>query len=174
MTIQYDLTKEDYIAFNMHHIKSSKTVKKTLFIQQYVLAIIYLIIPFILADITGESLMFWLIPFIIIFILWIAFYPRYFKGYMKKNIIKMLSEGKNENIFGPVSLILEETGVREVTRAGESKANWSSIERVEENQDYIFMYTSAVAAAIVPLRAFTNIEEKNEFLMTLKRYRNDL
>jgi len=33
MMIQYDLIKEDYIAFNMHHIKSSKTVKKTLFIQ---------------------------------------------------------------------------------------------------------------------------------------------
>lgn len=174
MTIQYDLTKDDYISFNMHHIKNSKTLKRSLYIQQYVLSLIYIIIPFILIEVTTIPLIFWLIPFIVIYILWIALYPRYFKGYIKRNIEKMLDEGDNKSIFGPVSLSLEESGIIETTKAGESKANWSSIERIEENKDYIFIYINSVSASIIPVRAFGDIEEKNEFLMTLKRYRNDL
>jgi Ca2+/Na+ antiporter len=172
MEIKYALTREDFVSFNMYHIENSKTTKQSLFRQQYVIPIIYLIIPFIFSRVTDIPFIFWMITFLAIFILWIIFYPRYFKNYVKRNIEKMIDEGRNENLFGPVILTLEEAGISETSNSGVSMANWSSIERVEETKTHILIYLNAVSAAIVPLRAFADTDEKNEFLKTLKSYWN--
>jgi hypothetical protein len=167
MKIKYNLTKDDFMSFNMYHLENSATTKKILFRQQYILPIIYLIMPFILVRVTVVPLIFWLIPSLAAFVLWIKFYPRYFMNFTKRNIENMLKEGKNQNLFGPVSVSLEEEGIWEISNLGESKARWSSIEKIEETKTHIFIYLSALSAAIIPLSAFSNATEKNEFLRIL-------
>lgn len=170
MKVQYELTKEDYISFNMHHLNNSKTGKQALLKQRFIVPMVYIFIPFILARITSISLLFWLLPFLILIVLWIAFYPRYFRSYTRKNIIKMLDEGKNEAMFGTVSLELKELGMVEDSKLGESKINWSSVEKIDETKDYIYIYISSINAIVIPMRTFSSIKEKNEFLSLIKSY----
>jgi hypothetical protein len=167
MKIEYDITKDDFMSFNMHHLENSETTKKTLFKQRYIVPIIYLVMPFILIRVTFVPLIFWLIPSVAAIILWITFYPRYFMSFTRRNIEKLLKEGNNQNLFGPVSVSLEDEGIREISNQGESKAKWSSIEKIEETKTHIYIYLSAISAAIIPLRAFSDINEKNEFLRIL-------
>lgn len=75
--VEYDLTKEDYIAFNMHHIDNSSTIKRSLFIQRYVVALVFLAFPLIFSNISGAPLLLSFIVYGAIFIAWILYYPIY-------------------------------------------------------------------------------------------------
>ena len=173
MKIDYTLTKEDYIAYNIHHIEHSPTLKRSINIQRYGLALIFLIFPFIIAGFTQIPLQLWLIVYGTVFIVWIRFYPKYFVNSTKKRILRLIEEGNNSSLFGPRSIIMTEEGVEEISEQGESRVTWNFIDRIEETQDYIYIYTSSVNAYVVPVRAFQNILEKNAFMEILKSKKED-
>ncbi|MDF2531897.1 MAG: hypothetical protein K0Q65_1478, partial [Clostridia bacterium] len=108
LIVEYELTKEDYIAFNMHHIDHSPTIKRSLFVQRYVVALVFLAFPFIFSNISGAPLLLSLMVYGAIFIAWIIYYPRYFMTTTKKRILKMIDEGSSDNLFGPRSMTLTE------------------------------------------------------------------
>jgi hypothetical protein len=166
--VEYELTKEDYIAFNMHHIDHSPTIKRSLFMQRYVVALVFLVFPFIFSNMSGAPLLLSLMVYGAIFVAWIIYYPRYFMATTKKRILKMIDEGSNENLFGPRSMTLTEEGVEEVNSHGESKSSWRSIEKVDETVDHIYIYTSSINAYLVPIRAFEGRTQKDEFVERLK------
>jgi hypothetical protein len=166
--VEYDLTKEDYIAFNMHYLDHSPIIKRSLFIQRYVVALVFLAFPFIFSNMSGVPLLLPLIVYGAIFIAWIVYYPRYFKATTKKRILRMIDEGSNDNLFGPRSMILSESGVEEISDHGESRSSWRSIEKIDETVDYIYIYISSINAYLVPIRAFEGRTQKDEFLQRLK------
>lgn len=169
MRIDYDLTREDYLAYSIHHMEHSKSIKRSLFIQRYLLSLIFFVFPFIMANATEVPLAFWLAAYTIIYILWVIYYPRYFVRSTKKRITKMINEGKNENLFGAYSIALTEDGVEQTSKTGESSVTWGGIERIDETKDHIFIYLSSVSAYVIPIRAFDNEEQKKEFMRILRR-----
>jgi len=48
MKLEFSIIEEDYIKFNIHHMDISKTYRRTILKQRYVVPIIFLIIPFFL------------------------------------------------------------------------------------------------------------------------------
>lgn len=171
MKIDFTLTKEDYIAYNIHHIEHSPSLKKSLNIQRYGLALIFLIFPFIIASITSISLTLWLVVYGTVFVFWIKFYPKYYISSTRKRIIRLIEEGNSANLLGDRSIILTEEGVEEISPQGESRTTWGSIERIDETQEYIYIYTSPVNAYLVPTRAFEGTAQKSEFLMILRNHK---
>jgi hypothetical protein len=166
--VEYDLTKEDYIAFNMHHIDHSPTIKRSLFIQRYIVALIFLAFPFIYSRVSGAALLLPLIVYGVVFIIWILYYPRYFTASMKKRILKMINEGSNASLFGPRSITLNESGVTETSENDESRSSWRSIEKIDETAEHIYIYISSINAYLVPVRAFEDRTKKEAFLERLK------
>lgn len=163
MELKYEMTKDDYLAFNLYHAKHSKTVQNSLVMQRFLTPIFLLILPFLFSWITGEFLMGLFIIFVIISVLWVIFYPKYFYGYMEKNINKMMNEGNNKNLLGQHVFIANEDGFIEKNSVGESKVSWSSIEKVEENEDYYFLFLSTMSANIIPKRSFSNDASQEDF-----------
>lgn len=164
MNINYDLTKEDYIEYNLHFISTSQSMKKSIFIQRYIISLIFLVSPFIAVKITNAPLTYWIVVFIVVYVLWVAFYVRFLKRSVKKRIEKLVAEGKNTNIFGNHSLTLTEEGIIETSSSGEAKTNWSAVEKVYDTEKYLYIYISSINAYIIPVRAFKSLDEKNEFL----------
>lgn len=163
MELKYKMTKDDYLAFNLHYVKHSKTIKQSLFMQRFIAPIIFLILPLVLFWMTGEFLIGFFITFVLISVIWIVFYPKYFFGHIKRNVKKALNEGSNDNLIGQHVFTFSEDGFIEKNRAGERKASWSSIENVEENDDYYFLFFSTMSAYILPKRSFPNEESQEEF-----------
>ncbi|ALC80213.1 YcxB family protein [Bacillus gobiensis] len=153
MELKYELTKDDYLAFNLHYMKHSKMIKQSLFMQRFLTPIIFLVLPFVLFWMTREFLIGFFITFVLVSIVWMAFYPKYFFAYIKKRLLKALNEGSNDNLLGQHVFIPSEDGLIEKNSAGERKTSWSGIERVEENDDYYFLFLSSMSAYILPKRS---------------------
>ena len=167
MKIDYQLTKQDFIDFNMNYMSNSKTVKKLFIAQRYIVPIIFLLIPFIMIRSMSIPLGYWVNLFLLGYMLWVIFYPKYFKWTSSKGILKMLDESENADMLGNRSLTLTEKGIIELSTLSESKADWSAIEKITQTEKYIFIFFSSVAAYILPVRVFKDENEKKKFIMKL-------
>lgn len=167
MTINYELTKQDYIDFNMHHIATSPTMKRALFIQRFILPILFLVLPIFLIQITDIPLWYWFSVLGTASVLWIVLYPKSVNRSVAKRISKMISEGSATGIVGTHCLSLTEQGIVDKTEYSETR--YHVIERIEESEKHIFIYVSAVMAYIIPKRVFPTSDEADEFRIALKK-----
>lgn len=167
MKIDFQLTVEDYIEFNTEFIKSSETMKKSMFIYRYVVSLMFLVAPFVFSRITEIPFLFWMGSFVIAYILWVVFYPRRIIKITEKRILKMLEEADNSEFIGEQSLSLTEDGIEKKSKVSEQKIDWISVQRITETKNLIIVYVSAVSAYIIPVRFFSSAEEKDEFLEIL-------
>jgi hypothetical protein len=170
MKINYDLTKEDFIEFNMHHFSKSKSIKRTLFIERYVISIMFLIIPFIFKGKSTMSLPVYYGSSLLLFVGWIVFFPKYFKYSVKKKLERMLNSEENSKMFGPQSLSITDAGISESEDLEKSKFSMGDIEKVDVTEKAIYIYISSANAYVIPVRAFKTHSEKHELIDLLKRH----
>lgn len=168
MELTYDLTKEDYLAFQLHTAKQSETVKRALIMQRMMGPVLFLLFTLVVSWVTEEWLLGLFITFAVASVLWVILYPKFFYGYIKRNVNKMLNESRKGNMFGLHTLVMDKKGFTEKNRAGEKKTNWAGIERIDEDEAYFFLFTSIVEAYIIPKRSFKNAERQEEFKTLVK------
>lgn len=164
MEITYNITEEDYLNFNMFHVENSKTIIKTLNIQRFSVPIFFLIFSYISSKIGDTPFIVSFIVFLILSILWIIFYPKYFYKHIIRNARKMLKEGKNAGLLGKHHMNMTEDGIEETTSNGGTKVNWSGIEQFKEDHYYLYLYNSSVSAYIIPKRDLNNVEEVRMYI----------
>lgn len=170
MEIEYELTKEDFLDFNLNHAHNSKTVKKSLFYQRYVVAIIFLIIPVILSKTLKIPVRSILPSFLIAFVIWIIFYPKYFWWQINKNVARTLSESEDNKFAASYSLIIDEEGMVSKGENAETVRNWECVQKIEKTDKNILIYTSPVEAIIIPLIAFDDEGKLNRFIEEIERF----
>ena len=169
MEIRYSLTEEDYLNFNMFHVKNSKTVKRALNMQRFLTPILFIVASFILSKVGNISFLGLFITFLVVGILWIIFYPRYFYSYVIRNTKKMIKEGKNDGLLGEHHMILSEEGIVDSTSNGETKVTWVGIQTLSEDKFNIYLYNSSVSAYILPKKELDDLEEIKTYLKSKLR-----
>ena len=169
MKLEYEITKQDYIDFNIYHMNHSVTIKRSLFIQRFIFPITFLILPMFLVKVTDIPLWYWLDVSIISSVLWIIYYPKFLIKSVGRKVSNMLEEGKTTGILGNHIFSLSEEGVIDKTEFSET--SYKLIEKVVESEDhiYIYIYVSAVMACIIPIRIFGSVDEKENFLNKLNK-----
>ncbi|WP_186580578.1 YcxB family protein [Aquibacillus kalidii] len=166
MEFTYTLTEEDYINFNLTHVKQSITVKRSIGIQRFSIPIIYIALAFVMSALLDIPVLWMLVPFSVLSVIWVITYPKIFLRSIRKNASKMIKEGKNENLLGTHHMIVNDNGLTDINENGETKVNWSGIDKVVHEQDYIFLYNSSVSAYIIPKRELSS--RLDEFLTIVK------
>lgn len=166
LKIHYELTEEDYLHFNLFHIKHSKTAMNSLNLQRFLTPVFFIIVAFIFSKIGDMSVVFPLIVFGLISVVWVIYYPKYFYNLVMRQSKKMLKEGKNDGLLGQQQMTLSEEGIVYVTSNGESQVKWSGVKKIEEDSDYFYLYNSSVSAYILPKRALSNVEEAKGYFET--------
>lgn len=165
MQIQYELTEDDYIRFNLSHIKRSKTGKRMLLLQRSVGPIIFLGVAFILSTLLEET-NWWLYSVYGIFsIVWFLYYPTYFERHIRKQTRRLINERSNEGMIGPHTMELDKSGLCDQNAYGETRVSWSGIKEIVEEEEYLYLYNSSVSAYILPKRG-QDIEEVRRWLPT--------
>lgn len=167
MVKQYELTRQDYLNYNLIHLDHSKTAKKTINLQRFLVPILYIVLAFLMAWIGDIPLLYWLIVFSVAAIGWIMFFPQYTKRVVSKRISKMLDEGENKGLLGKQELSLMDDGILVSNEYKESKTKWNSIDNILVTDDYILVYVSAISAHIIPTRIFNNQADMNQFISLL-------
>lgn len=180
MEIEYELTLDDHIAFNLYHARHSPTMRRNYLINYLSPVIVFLILSlYMLFDIKMNSHAYsaiW-IPMILMMLvlLWLYWVPRYYVKALKTHVKKINSEGKNKDktTFGKVKLTFEPTEIKIVGENSEAKANWKAIEKITPTEQHVFMFTAPNFALIIPKRAFPDEAKCREFIETAKKYHAD-
>ena len=163
MKIKYNLTENDYINFNICHMRNSKALRKTIMINRFLVPLIFLLMPFILYNISDIPFSYWAITFILIYILWVSLYEKYVYRINRKRIKRMLEEKSNNGLIGERILEIDEENIKITNNSGESKFSIKTIKDIIEDKEYIFIYINSVAAIIIPLEVFKDKEDKERF-----------
>lgn len=164
MEIKYHLTEEDYLKFNMFHINTSESANKSLKTQRYAVPFVYIIFSYIFANLADIPFLYALIPFLIVGILWVIFYPKYFQSRILSQTKKMIREGKNEGLLGEHTMTLTDEGIVDTNPTGETKVNWSGIIKLKEDDSNLYVYNSSVSAYIIPKRELSDLEGVRKYI----------
>lgn len=158
MEIEYELTAEDVVAFNLYHVKNSKVGKNSLKWQQYISPLIFLLFAYFLSVFTDMARG----PLFAIFgftaVLWVILYPKYFYFHITRQVGKMLRDGRNDGLVGKHSLKMNKTGIHDRTSTGETNVEWAGVQSLIEDAEYFYIYTSTVTAYILPKRDIFSVD----------------
>lgn len=162
--IDYTLTEEDYLNFNMYHVKNSKTATKSLNIQRFLGPLFFIVFAYVFSLIVDIAFLGIFIPFLVISIFWVIFYPKYFYSLVKRQTKKMIQEGENEGLLGKHHLLMTDEGITEITSSSETRVRWESLKDLTEDDHSFYLYNSGLSAIILPKSALTNIKEFRTYI----------
>lgn len=165
MEVEYELTADDLYHFQWRasfHSPSAKRTKRKFYLYLLLTFMALTLLPAIGSDgfeISDVSL-WWLLPLPVLFATgWIVV-----RWQTRRAILELLKEEKpGRGQLGTHKVKLNEAGLVESTAVGESRCLWAGVDRVEHDQQYIYIYTAPHAAHIIPKRAFNNLHEAESF-----------
>lgn len=170
MTAEYEITKDDLSAFNLYHHFHSPTARRQYLRALFIPALVWLAICmgiWYLADRgrgTPVRTFQDLLPLFSGVPLYLFYFPWAYRRKIRKAIDGMVNEGRNRSLFCRHRVCISPEGITESAEFGQTSMAWLGVERVVQSGDYAFIYTNAVAAIIVPRRAFAVPAEFEEFV----------
>jgi len=170
MVIKYEVTKQDYIDFNLNFIETSRVMRRSLFIKRFFYPVFFLAAASLLDSVLKIPLLVTLMAAGIVSVIWILFYVKWFKHSVTKRVEKLLVSGKVPGLIGPHELEIGKSSLMDKTR--ESTTMYETIESIQITDKHIFIYVSQVMAFIVPKKAFETQALMDAFIDKAMAYKN--
>ena len=162
MTISYTITQDDYVRFNLFHMKNSPSQKRmVLFLQMLFPIMLFLL--FAITKPSGTPVFFWAIVAALSAI-WVFVVPRSVKRSTRRQVLRLLREGRGNGITGDYTLALQDAHIIETGEFRRTEIPYSGIERVVHDDACLYIYIGSIVAIIVPFSAFKDESEKQLFL----------
>lgn len=166
MELEYDLTPEDLYNFQWRAAFESplgRRARRKVYLYWFLTLLLFSALPAIGAD--GFVVSRVNFTFLITALPIVALGQWFLETrLMRRAILKLLKEEKpGKGLLGKHTMIVSEEGLVERTAVGESRTSWAGVDRIEQNAEYIFIYTSAAAAHVVPKRAFGDGQAAEDF-----------
>jgi hypothetical protein len=165
MRIEYELTREDLFAFQWRAAylsADSQRLRRRSYAYLFIAFLLIAVLPMIGSGgmrAARLSLLFLLTVFPVVAALYWAIQRRMLRRAIHALIAK---ERPGKGQLGRHTLVLDDSGVFETTGVGETRTSWTGVDRIEQDRDYIFIYTTPAAAHVIPKRVFTE-EKADEF-----------
>lgn len=166
LEIEYEITLDDLYAFQWRANSRSPIVKRAsrkTYIYLFLTFLIFALLPSITSDgfVISRANFWWIV---IVFPL-TAFMTWYLtRRQTRRAILELLKKEKpGKGQLGSHKISLNDQGLVESTAVGESRTSWAGVDRIEQNQEYIFIYTAPGAAHVIPKRAFNSLQEAECF-----------
>lgn len=162
MKVEYQLSEEDYVAFNKYHLKHSQTGKQKLLIVRWIGPGFFSAAVLLHALILGFDPIFMMVM-MVMSVFWYYWYPARVEKEVAISVKKMLSEGENKSFLAMQTLELLEIGVVLSNTFETQTMSWTTFIKVEKTNEHIFLFKSPVMAIVIPVQAFKDEEEYHEF-----------
>lgn len=170
MKLQYELTNQDFVDFNLNFIDTSPVMKRSLLIQRFIFPLLLVASPATLSDLIGVPFPILMTVFSALALLWAIFFLKWFKSRIARKSNKLIASGKVPGVIGPHELFIEQGVISDKTSA--SITRYEQIEKVIETHTHFFVYVSEVMAYIVPKKVFSSPEEFEAFKSILASFGN--
>jgi hypothetical protein len=176
MNVEYEITKDDLIAFNLYHFRNSPNARRQYFRVWLLFPCVWLLIWItigVLASLKrGEGLQTFLdlLPLLSGVPFYLLYYPWSYRRRVRKIVEDMLSEGQNRTLFCRHRLTISPDGVADFGEFDQYTTTWPAVEKTAVSENYFYIYTNALAAIIIPSRSFASSAEFEEFMREAKEY----
>lgn len=176
MTAEYEITKDDLSAFNLYHHRHSRTARRqylrSWFIPVFIWLLVFSGIWYLADKERGAPLRTFLdlLPLFSFAPLYLLYFPWAYRRKLRKIVDGMVSEGKNRGLFSRHRVTLSPEGVTDSGEHGQTSTAWRAIERVAAADEHAYIYTNALAAIIVPRRAFISPSGFEEFVRAAREH----
>lgn len=165
MELTYTLTQEDYIQFSLFHNKSDdKTRQKTSRIGIWIMAIVLLIMLYVFKAPTQAALL----VAAVFMVTWFIMAPAFYKKWIPYDVKRQIKKGRYSPGVGQRNLVLMEDKIVVSGHAQTTEYAYNQINRIRQNEKYLYLYTGNERAVIVPLSAFKNSGDADHFINTIK------
>ena len=162
MTISFDLDMADMMSFQKHYVNTAPAMKKAKSLIAYIFPLFILIFGFLSFYSRHSRIdIYFIIIMLIISALWAIFMPKFFVNRTLNRSKKILSKPGNEVMFGKFEMTFNDSDFEVITAKTNSNILWSAIPKVEETENYIYIYLSQVSAYIIPKRKISAEEVEN-------------
>lgn len=166
MEVEYELTSDDLYAFQWRAAFSSSSARRARR-KGYACWLLVLLAFSALSTIGTDSSLISRANLIFLAITFpAAVFSQWFmqRWLTRRAILQLLEKEKpGKGQLGRHKVVLSEGGVVESTEVGEQRTSWAGVDRVEQNPEYIFIYTSPAAAHVIPKRSFRDMQEAEGF-----------
>jgi hypothetical protein len=94
------------------------------------------------------------------------FYPKIIKSNLRKTVRKAFSEGKN-SVIGMHKYTFTAEGIHESGELSEGTIKWQAVEKLVQDEKYLFIIIRPNAACIIPKRVFPDEAAFNSFVQNV-------
>ncbi len=167
MEITYAIEPDDFVAFNLSYIQGNPVMRANIRNTRMISSGIILIGGCILMQVLQVLNILTAAVYVALSIAVFFAVPVLMKRRVRKSILRMLARPQNKNICSDKTMTLAENELILTGGGEDSHYEYQVVERVTEDDGHYFIYVGAMAALIVPFRAFSNGEEKAAFYKEL-------
>jgi hypothetical protein len=173
-TLEYELTPEDLFAFQWRAAFDSprgRRMRRKVYLGWLLALVLIAIVPAIGPDGLTISRVSW--TFLLVTYPIVALAQWYLeRRLMRRAILGLIAEEKPERgQLGTHRIAASGDGLVESTAVGESRISWAGVDRIEQNAGYVFIYTAAAAAHMIPKRAFRDAREAEDFYQRTRSWK---
>jgi hypothetical protein len=161
MKIVFERTAEDLVRFSEYHWRNSPAMRRVYRLGFVGAPVSGAVSAFLLAK-TSPILA--TIAFVSTAAMYAAAYVWYSSWWLRRSVRMLLAEGHNKGQLGQHEIEISADAVAERTAHDQSRHSWTVIERVAEDDSYIFIYTQPTAAHVIPKAAFESPEQAATFM----------
>lgn len=161
MNIEYTNTTEDFVAFAEHCRRTSPVARRNALVQSLIAAAT----AFGLVAFMIRNVVFGIGAAVTAVVIYRVITP----GWVGRQVRAVYAEGRNKGTVGRHKLELAPDALVEHSEAGTGTYRWDALEKIDVTDGYVFVFTSALAAHVIPARAFRTPEERNDFLDEARR-----
>lgn len=165
--LEYQLTEDDILQFHLYYASISDYHKKQRMKQRVRVPVIYLAIAllFLVSKWYVGAVL-----FAICAVGWSLLFPIWARRSYRKNCQKLIKESIGDSLSKPGVLELQEDGIFSLSYLGESKYNYSVIDRVVEHDGYTYIFIDKGTALILPYDRISQ-EDRRSFVDEVNRRR---
>ena len=162
--VHYMVTVEDIASLNHHHLRTAEPNRRSR--QKFMglsFAILFLLAG--LGTLAGSPVIGVFILLLVVGIFSGSMTLRRTKpsGALVRRMKHLFSDGRNVTIFGAHHMKLLEDHLEIQTEHSVSQIKWTGIEKVEQSDDYIYIYVSSLTAHIIHKRFFASPQHAQAF-----------
>ena len=102
--------------------------------------------------------------------IWISLHINYYDKFVLYSVKRLIEKENNPDMFGQQRVECTDEYISSKKSGVETKAKWSSIHRIAEEDNYLFVYTKPLEAIIIPKDKLSK-EDKDiiEFIRSKKQ-----
>ena len=152
--LEYDLTNDDYVAFNERVARTAPGV-----VDQYrrIRMIGTVATAVAIGLLVREPVEALVMAALVGTVMWFAFVPIVRRSMRAQ--LRRLAKAGNLGRLGPTVLTWDPYGITESATDSEASVGWPRVTRIDETDDHLFVFTGDLEALVVPRRAGADVAE---------------